>query len=150
MSEVVRSSVRVDIDPDAAFALFTDEIDSWWKRGERFRFDPDRDGRLAFENDQLIERFEDGDTFVVGAVLGWDPPSHLAFEFRAAKFAPGETTRVDVTFEPELSGTRVNVEHSGWEALKHRHPSRHGLKGPAFVHLMGVWWADLLQGLRPG
>ena len=149
MSERVRSSTRVAVPVEEAFRVFTEEIDLWWRRGPRFRFDEDRDGRLLFEGQaRLVERFDDGDEFEVGRVLAWEPPARLVFEFRAAKFAADEVTEVEVSFAPEEDGTRVRVEHRGWDAVRPGHPVRHGLRGPAFQHLMGAWWADLLHSLH--
>ena len=82
----------------------------------------------------------------------------LVFEFRARSFEPGQVTEVEVRFEGvDLEGvdregvgqgTRVTVEHRGWDALGAGHPVRHGLAGTAFTDMMGVWWGDLLAALR--
>jgi hypothetical protein len=42
----------------------------------------------------------------------------------------------------------VVIEHRGWDALPPDHPARHGLEGPAFSAMMGVWWGDQLVSLR--
>ena len=81
-------------------------------------------------------------------MLVWEPPARLVFEFRARAFAPGEITEVEVSFEAVAAGTRVVVEHRGWERLAPDHPVRHGLTGPAFTSMMGLWWADLLTAVR--
>jgi hypothetical protein len=59
-------------------------------------------------------------------------------------FAPHESTEVEVRFEPVPGGTR----HRGWDAMPPGHPARHGLFGPAFTSMMGLWWADRLEALR--
>ncbi|HKJ23723.1 MAG TPA: SRPBCC domain-containing protein [Myxococcota bacterium] len=151
--EVVRASTVVAAAPDDAFRLFTDEVDAWWRRGPRFRFRPGADGVMRFEGEaggRLVEAFDAAgeDVYEVGRILAWEPPGRLCFEFRARAFAPGETTRVEIRFEAVAQGTRVVVEHAGFEAFAADHPVRHGLVGPAFGAMMGSWWADLLLAAR--
>lgn len=143
----------VAVDPATAFEVFTDEVDAWWKRGPRFRWRPGQDGTMRFEpgvGGRLMEVYDDtgDDIFEVGRVLVWKPADRLVFEFRARNFEPDQITEVEVRFEAVDQGTRVSVEHRGWESLPEDHPARHGLKGPAFHSLMGVWWADLLGAIR--
>ena len=140
----------VAVDAATAFAVFTEEVDAWWGRGPRYRFGRGREGTLRFEpgaHGRLVELFtdgdkQDGDEHEVGRVHTWDPPRRLAFGFRARDFAPGETTEVEVTFEPEGASTRVTVVHRGWDAFPPEHPMRHGLVGPAWKNRMGSWWGD--------
>ena len=62
--------------------------------------------------------------------------------------APHEVTHVDVRFEAVSSGTRVTLEHRGWDALPLDHPARHGFSGSAFTSIIGLRWADLLTAFR--
>jgi hypothetical protein len=55
---------------------------------------------------------------------------------------------VEVLFEPAGSGTLVTVQHRGWGALRADHPARHGLQGSDFSRMIGMWWGDLMTGLR--
>jgi uncharacterized protein YndB with AHSA1/START domain len=81
-------------------------------------------------------------------VLAWEPGRRLVFEWRGKSFAPGERTEVEVRFEPVEGGTRVTLEHRGWEALGDDHPVRHGLRGPAFTDMIGLWWGELATSFR--
>ena len=81
-------------------------------------------------------------------VTEWAPPSRLVFEWRAANFAPGEKTEVEVLFAPASRGTLVTVTHRGWSAIRPDHPARHGKETVAFVRMMAMWWGDLLGALR--
>ena len=45
----------------------------------------------------------------------WDPPHRVVFEWRQAGFAEDQSTEVAVRFDPVESGTRVTVEHFGWD-----------------------------------
>jgi uncharacterized protein YndB with AHSA1/START domain len=141
----------VAVAPEAAFAVFTEQVDAWWRHGPRFRsgrgslmrFEPGVGGRLL-----EIEGGSDG-TFELGRVRVWEPPKRIVLEFRARSFEPGELTLVEVRFEAVAAGTRVTVEHGGWDALRADHPVRHGLgTGDAFLSSMGLWWADLLVAVR--
>jgi uncharacterized protein YndB with AHSA1/START domain len=152
-TDSVRATTVVAVEPEVAFTVFTDEIDLWWRRGPRFRWRPERPGTLRFEGEaggRLVEVTDDatGEGFEVGRILAWKPGERLVFEFRALSFEPGQCTEVEVRFEAVSSGTRVSVEHRGWDSLPADHPARHGLSGPAFADMMGAWWADLLVAAR--
>jgi uncharacterized protein YndB with AHSA1/START domain len=52
----------------------------------------------------------------LGEVLVWEPSSRFAFSWYPGRSA--ETSQVvDVRFTPVDSGTRVSLEHPGWERL---------------------------------
>jgi uncharacterized protein YndB with AHSA1/START domain len=148
----VRVTTRVDADPDTAFRLFTEDVDAWWQRGPGKRFGGAREGRLRFEpgaGGRLLEEFGGaGDAYEVGRVRVWERGARLVFEFRAPSFAAGETTEVEVRFEPEAGATRVTLEHRGWSRLRAGHPARRGLEGPALEGMLGLWWSERLLGLR--
>jgi uncharacterized protein YndB with AHSA1/START domain len=149
-----RVSVLVAVEPADAFAVFTEEIDLWWRRGLAYRVAGRRRGVVVLEpgvGGRLFERFEaaSGTKIVqTGRVTLWEPPARLAFDWRAVNFAPSEWTHVDVTFEARPGGTLVTVTHSGWSGIRPDHPARHGLEVQPFVRMMGMWWAQLLSSLR--
>ena len=89
-----------------------------------------------------------GQGLEVGRVLVWEPGARLVFEFRGRDFAPGERTEVEVRFAAEGKGTRLTLEHRGWESVAPGRPARHGFTGQAFADMMGLWWADQLVALR--
>ena len=144
-----RVTVAVAVEPNAAFDVFTQEIDLWWRRGPAYRrikqggivcIEPGVGGRV-FESAA-------GSVFEMGRVLVWEPPSRLVIEWRGANLAEDEKTRVDVRFEPTESGTRVTLEHSGWAAIRRDHPARHGLVGAPFASRIGAWWGGLMTTFR--
>ena len=47
--DVVTVTTVVAVEPDAAFRLFTEQVDAWWKRGPRFRFLDGHAGMMRFE-----------------------------------------------------------------------------------------------------
>jgi uncharacterized protein YndB with AHSA1/START domain len=138
----------VAADAGTTFALFTEDVNLWWKQGPRFRgvggtlrFEPGEGGRL-------VQRDTDGSEFEFGRISVWKPGDRLVFGWRNRNFADGELTEVEVQFEAVGSSTRVTVVHRGWDALRPDHPSRHGLEGSAFGAMMGVWWGDQALSLR--
>jgi uncharacterized protein YndB with AHSA1/START domain len=152
-TDSVSVTTQVAVDPATAFAIFTEEIDAWWKPKVRQMFRKDREGVMRFEpgpHGRLVEVYADvpDEPFEVGRVLIWAPGDRLVFEWRQGDFGPGDVTQVEVRFEAVKSGTRVTLEHRGWDALPLDHPARHGYSGGAFTSMIGLRWADLLTALR--
>lgn len=124
--EPVRASVRLDCPVDHAFELFTEHIGLWWPLAYTFA-----GARLATveirpgAGGQWLERDLDGAETGWGAVTGWDPPNGFEAEFgvspRRAPEPEGRRSRVRFRFVREDGGSRVSVEHDGFE--------RHGEEG---------------------
>jgi uncharacterized protein YndB with AHSA1/START domain len=152
--DAAKVSVFVAVTPEDAFDVFTREIDQWWRQGPRYRIAGKRRGELFLEGGvggRLFETFDlstGPKTIEVGKVTVWEPPAKLALEWRGVNFKPHEKTFVEVVFEPSGEGTLVTVRHYGWSALPDDHPVRHGLVGPAFSRMMGMWWGSLMTSLR--
>jgi Activator of Hsp90 ATPase homolog 1-like protein len=126
-SITVTTVVRTD--PATAFRIFTEEIDSWWKRGARYRL---HDGAMRFDAGRLLEGDE-----AIGHVAAWEPGTRLQIELTTWPFHPGERTEVEVRFQAVGDGTRVTVEHRGW-----KRPT-----GAAeFRTAVGLWWGAALPG----
>ena len=152
----VSASVFVEAPPDIAFEVFTDQIDSWWRHGMKFRTGARAVSVLHLETRLGGRLFEtiaapDSDASHVmqtGTVTAWDPPRALEIEWRGVNFAPRERTTVSVTFEPRRDGTQVTLVHAGWAALPPDHPVRHGQAVREFIVGMGMWWSDQMTSLR--
>ena len=93
-----------------AFRTWVERIDLWWPSGHRsmagstMRMD-------GVEGGQLVEEGVEGQRFVFGQVLRWDPPSGMTLAWY-----PGtgleHPTEVEVRFiEVGEAQTRVEVEH---------------------------------------
>lgn len=163
----IEVSTTVQAPPAEAFRIFTQEIDSWWLHGPRFRPDKKRLGVLVLEpheGGRLLERYvadtgneanalaDEGNAFELGRVRSLqaptdDSPGVLALDLGGRSFSPGEATHVHISFHRCDGGTRVDVVHGGWELLDANHPALHGLQGAALTSLYGLWWADLLTSL---
>lgn len=152
MSSRILVSVRVSASPERAFAAFTGEIGAWWRPSPLFAFTPRDPGVLAFEpgpHGRLIQTLASGKVFEIGRVREWDPPGRLVFGWRQAGFGPDHDTEVEVRFEAagEGQGTRVTVEHRGWDSVPDTHVARHGFPAAVFLQRHGQWWRDLLSSL---
>jgi hypothetical protein len=154
-TDSVRVTTVVPVDPAAAFEVFTGQVDAWWKRGPRYRPGVLRLGVMRFDppgvGGRLLEVYDEaaGDAFELGRVLVWKPAEQLVFEWRARNFEPGQRTEVEVRFEAVAGGTRVTLEHRGWDSIPVDHASRHGWGASgAFSSMIGLFWADLVTSLR--
>ncbi len=143
-------ALRVAAPAARTFAAFTGEIGEWWCPNGLFRFTDRAGAHLAFEPDppeRLVEIGTDGERFEIGAVTVWDPPHRLVFGWRQAGFPAGRSTKVSVRFDAVGNGTRVTVEHWGWDAIPQDHAARHGFPLNAFQQRLAEWWQALLRSL---
>ena len=114
--EPVRQSVEVELEPGEAFDLFTTGIAEWWPYKTRFSRGPVE--TLIFEprlGGELKEVCSDGFIETYGRVLLWDPPRRVVIKWMVAAHR-NPPTEVDVRFHAVPSGTRVELEHRGFEA----------------------------------
>lgn len=144
-------SIRVKATPKRAFAAFTEEIAEWWKPNGLFEFRRSRAGVLSFETGpegRLVETYTDGTVFVIGDVRVWDPPHRLVVGWRQESFSPEQNTELHVRFEELDEGTRVTVEHFGWDAIPQKSAARHGFPLAVFQRRFAEWWQEMLRALR--
>lgn len=152
----VTASVSVRLSRARTFALFTQEIDRWWRRGPRFRHSLSTGALIAIEphlGGRVFESWGSGGeecVFEIGRVTTWDPPARLAFSWRNQTFTRSEATQVEVDFADHGATTMVTVTHRGWASVPPDHPARHGLVTTAFQQMIGRWWGDQLTALRQG
>ena len=121
----VRASIVVDATAERAFAVFTDDIGSWW--------DPDHHlieaplAEMVFEpreGGHVYDRGVDGSECRWARVLAYDPPNRFVISWDIntqwkLETDLDRTSEVEVRFIPEASD-RTRVE------LEHRHLDRHG------------------------
>lgn len=110
----VRVTVRVGVDPDTAFDVFTAEIDQWYRKGAAVLTQAPRGSTLRFEpgvGGRLLEVRDDGRPPVArGHITVWEPGSRLLFVDR-------RDAEVEIWFYPFDDGTRVVLEHRGLDRL---------------------------------
>jgi uncharacterized protein YndB with AHSA1/START domain len=118
----VRKSVTVNCSAEDAFRVFTAEIGSWWPF-ERIHSVAEADVETVVledaEGGRFYERTKTGQEHLWGTVLVWDPPDRLVCSWHPGR---GEETsqQVEITFNRDGNGTRVDLVHTGWERLGDR------------------------------
>lgn len=118
MTEPLSLSFEVACPPDRAFALWTDRIDTWWPPDHTVTGGPDLTVVLeSGVGGRIFERTSDGVEHDWGEVTEWDPPGHLAYRWHLRRDR-ADATDVSVRFVAHgEGGTRVEIEHAGWERL---------------------------------
>jgi len=116
--EPVRKSVEVGCTADEAFRLFTEDIDSWWPLATHSIGEADAvscyfEGR---EGGRIYELHGDGSAHLWGTVTAWQPPERVVFTWHPGRDA-STAQEVELRFGEVPGGTRVELEHRGWESL---------------------------------
>jgi len=106
----IRKSIWLGRAPETSFKLFCDDIGEWWPRGFAEGSKLFLDRRVG---GRLFERRPDGSQYEIGRVTAYEPPSIVAFTWRAPSWEVA--TQVEIRFSSEREGTRIDLEHSGWE-----------------------------------
>jgi uncharacterized protein YndB with AHSA1/START domain len=116
--EAVHKSLVVKCSPERAFEVFTREIGSWWPL-DKYSIGESKITEVVFEErvgGRIFERHDDGGEGEWGRVLSWEPPRRFSMSWYPGG-TPAEATELEVRFAPKGDGTRVELEHSGWEIL---------------------------------
>jgi len=116
--EAVRKTVTVNCIVEEAFGIFTADAISWWPI-ETHSIHEGSVRAIVFEEQvggEVYEISTGGEKGYWATVLEWDPPSRLVLAWNILR-ADGSPTEVEVRFLPEGDGTRVELEHRGWEGL---------------------------------
>lgn len=125
MTEPLHFSFEVSCSPSHAFIAWTAGVSTWWpsdhsvsgERGLRIVFEEGVGGRI-------FERTPSGVEHDWGRVTAWEPPTRLAYTWHL-HFAPEDATDVEVRFiDAGNDGTRVEIEHGGWQRLGEQATSR--------------------------
>jgi uncharacterized protein YndB with AHSA1/START domain len=109
----IRKTVTVNASPETAFETFTRQMESWWPTESHRIFD---ESSVVFDEHvggRVYERSADGEEGDWADVLVWEPPHKFVLRWRVnPKRGP---TELEVTFSAHGSGTRVELEHRGWD-----------------------------------
>jgi len=112
----IQKSIHVNRPVEAAFRLFTADIGKWWPLKEGYSRSRERADQIHLEcrvGGRFYERYTDGEESVIGTVTVFAPPSRVVFTWSQSGWdAP---TEVEVRFAADGAGTRVELEHRGWE-----------------------------------
>jgi uncharacterized protein YndB with AHSA1/START domain len=119
----VRKSVLVAAPIERAWEVFTERITSWWpiathSIGKEKIEDVVVEGHVG---GRMYERRRGGEEENWATVRVWEPPERLVLTWEITD----RETEVEVRFAPDGEGTRVELEHRGWErAGKDAHEAR--------------------------
>jgi uncharacterized protein YndB with AHSA1/START domain len=121
----VTTSIVVDAPADQAFAVFTEDIGSWWPADHHILQAPL--ASMVFEprvGGHVYDVGTDGSECHWARVLAYEPPTRVVFSWDISlqwqvETDPARTSEVEVRFVPE-------GEHRTRVELEHRHIDRHG------------------------
>jgi hypothetical protein len=138
--EAVRKTVTVDCVVEEAFRVFTTDATSWWPvdshsiHGAAVK-------EVVFEGREGGEVYEltaDGERGHWATVITWDPPTRIVLAWNILK-REAIPTEVDVRFVAEGEGTRVELEHRGWEGIAEDAPAKRENYDTGWDHVLGVY-----------
>lgn len=140
----VTKSVHVACDIERAFSVFTTEIGTWWPLDTHAI-------HAGAVREVVWEEREGGEVYEIShgaekahwaTVLAWEPPARAVIAWHVNPDAPA-ATEVEVRFAPEGDGTRVELEHRGWERLGEQAPSVRGAYDGGWDVVLGKYVAHL-------
>ncbi len=123
MIEPIHATVTVHRTPEDAFRVFTQEMGSWWPL-QAFSMAEESEGQVKAESvvfeehegGRVYEVMSDGNEGTWATILAWDPPRRLVLAWKP-NLTDNPPTELEVTFTADGEGTRVDLEHRGWERL---------------------------------
>jgi hypothetical protein len=116
--EAVRKTITVDCVVEEAFRVFTTDASAWWPV-DSHSIHGSAVKEIVFEGYEGGEVYEltaEGEKGHWATVVTWDPPTRLVLAWNILE-REAVPTEVDVRFAAEGDGTRVELEHRGWEAI---------------------------------
>jgi uncharacterized protein YndB with AHSA1/START domain len=135
--EPIVNTVTVDAPIERAFEVFTTDVKSWWPLG-RYSVAGDEDPAGVVAVDAVMEPHVGGRWYEVrsdgseaewGEVVAYEVPRRVVVSWYPGR-SVDEATEIEVRFTPEGDGTRVELEHRGWERIGDRGAeSREGYAG---------------------
>lgn len=123
MIDPIRISFDVACSPEHAFTVWTAKTSRWWPVSHTVSETPGLD--IIFEpraGGRIYERTPDGREVDWGDITAWEPPRKLGYLW-FIRVDRSDATEVEISFIASGGGTRVEIEHRGWERLAERGPS---------------------------
>ena len=138
--------VEVQVPPARAFAVFAEELGSWWPA--KYSWSGEVLEEIGIEPQQgglCFERGPHGFRCDWGRVLAWEPPDRLVLAWQISPRRepvpdPSKASEVEVSFEGSAGGgTAITLEHRRFE--------RHGDEGAGYEEMLGSpqGWPFLLE-----
>jgi uncharacterized protein YndB with AHSA1/START domain len=125
VNEPINARVSVRRSPEDAFRIFTRDMGSWWPLQGFSMAEDAYEGSGVKAESIVVEEREGGRVYEVmsdgtegtwATILAWDPPRRLVLAWKP-NLTDNPPTELEITFTLEESGTRVDLEHRGWERL---------------------------------
>jgi uncharacterized protein YndB with AHSA1/START domain len=136
MIDPLRTSFEVGRPVDQVFRIWTVNFAQWWPPSHTASGE---DGvQVVFEarlGGRIFERTTAGVTHEWGEITLWEPPRRLGYRWFLRRDR-ADATDVEITFHQHGIGTRVEIEHRGWERL--------GADGPRWREANKAGWGGLL------
>lgn len=138
--EAVRKTVTVDCTVEEAFSVFTSDAMSWWPRSthsiagnaiEQIVFEPGEGG-------EVYELTGTGERSHWATVVTWEPPTRLVLAWNILE-REAVATEVEVRFVTEGDGTRVELEHRGWESIAEDAEAKRENYDSGWDHVLGFY-----------
>lgn len=135
MTEPIELTFDVACEPADAFEVWTSRFSAWWPDDHTVTGEP---AAVVLEpgiGGRIYERGPDGTEHDWGQVTVWQPPHRLCYLWHLRRDRT-DATEVEIHFRPQGSGTRVEIEHRGWDRL--------GADGPDWRERNRGGWETLL------
>ena len=116
--QAVIRSIDLSVSPDHAFDVFTRRMGEWWPL-QTHSIGEEKAVGVRFEEwagGKVFEVVDDGTEWEWAEVIAWEPPHRLVLAWHPTP-EPTVSTEVEVRFTALEDGTRVDLEHRGWERL---------------------------------
>jgi len=119
--EPIVKTRNLRLDPDAAFALFTEKISEWWPLSTHsVGGDSAVSVRIeAMVGGSIIETTDQGDEHEWGRVTSWEQGKRLEFTWYPGR-TEDQATQVEVRFREVGEGSEMILIHTGWEVRGER------------------------------
>jgi uncharacterized glyoxalase superfamily protein PhnB len=130
-----QATIEVAVDPQTAFAVFTEEIDRWWVPGPINNWNSSRAIGRRFERGvggRFLELYDEvtGECLELGRITVWEPGARLVYRSSV------DDTEVDIRFQPTTNGTLVRVDHY---LLPGGDADKAALFWPNVIRWLGTW-----------
>jgi hypothetical protein len=140
--EPLRISFDVACPQHVAFDVWVRRFGSWWPRSHSVTGLDDLEVILEPQvGGRIFERTPEGLEHDWGEVTIWEPPSRFGYVWHLRRDR-ADATDVEIRFVAAPSGTRIDIEHTGWERL--------GAEGQTWRDQNRGGWETLLPHYRGG
>jgi len=135
--EPLRITFDVACAPDRAFELWTAHTSMWWPKSHTVSARADLE--VVIEpcvGGRIYERTSDGEEHDWGQVTGWNPPRSISYIWHLRQDRV-DASEVEITFAAdERGGSRISIEHRGWDALGAGGEGQRELNQRGWTHLL--------------